>query len=279
MALVARVKAAEEAAALVKKGEIGLPEEKLKVQRDALATRSRLVKEDSQSRHYRADQAASQHSVGQILSDLGRNDEAEKELKSALAIRDSLAREEPTNVRFKLDAAHTHVILGNSAWKDNRLSDADRAWNEGLAGLEAALKNEPEDSSLRNELDNVKIEIADRMLQLGLMEEPGELLATVFRHNPTNLGLNSGHYWHIQTMLRVLGGDLEGFRASCGEFYKQFRNVDDKFKLYRASMAGPDPLPLDDLKRLIAAAEKDLERHPRDDSIHPLRGDDSRASG
>jgi tetratricopeptide (TPR) repeat protein len=67
-------------------------------------------------------------------------------------------------------------------------------------------------------------------------------------------------------MLRVLGDDLEGFRASCGTFFKKFGNGDDKSNLYRASMAGPDPLPIDDLKRLIAAAEKDLERHPKGDS-------------
>ena len=60
----------------------------------------------------------------------------------------------------------------------------------------------------------------------------------------------------------------------------------NKFHLYRALTAGPDPLPLDDLKILIASAEKDLERHPRDDSYilfaamkHERAGNHARALG
>ena len=263
-ALVARKQAAEEAAALAGRAGSGTPEEKLEAGQEALAARAKLAREEPRSRRHRADLAASQHAVGQVLADLGRLDEAEKTLKEALAAREALAGEEPGNVRHRLDAGWTRLALGALHWKALRLDRADREWTAALRDMEAALRDEPDDSPARNELDNARLDVADKVLQLGLWEEAGELLDRVFRRNPASLAQDNGHYWHIHAMLRLLAGDSAGFRASCSEFFKQFASTDGKFNLYRATLAGPDPLKPEDLKSLIAAAEKDLERNPRD---------------
>ena len=90
-ALVTRQQAADEAAALAARAGSGTSEERLKAGQEALAARARLAREEPRSRRHRADLAASQHAIGQVLADLGRLDEAEKALKEALAARDALA--------------------------------------------------------------------------------------------------------------------------------------------------------------------------------------------
>jgi tetratricopeptide (TPR) repeat protein len=144
-----------------------------------------------------------------------------------------------------------------------RLDRADRQWTDALRDMEAALRNESEDSPERNDLDNARIDVAEKLLALGLWEEAGELLDRVFRRRPASLAQNSGDPWRDHAMLRVLAGDPTGFRSSCAEFFRQFANAEIKVHLFAATLAGPDPLKPEDLKSLIAAAEKDLERVPR----------------
>ena len=133
-------------------------------------------------------------------------------MKEALAAREALAAEEPGNVRHRLDAGWTRLALGTLHWKALRLDRADREWTAALRDMEAALRDEPDDSPARDELDNARFDVADKLLQLGLWEEAGELLDRVFRRNPANLA-QDGHYWHIHAMLRLLAGDSAGFRA------------------------------------------------------------------
>jgi tetratricopeptide (TPR) repeat protein len=262
-ALVARKQAAEEAAALAAQGGSGTSHEKLKAEQEALAARARLVKEDPRSRRLRADMAASQHAVGQVLTDLGRLDEAEKALKEALAARDALVAEEPGNARHRLDAGWTHLALGALHWKAVRLDRADREWTAALREMEAALRDRPDDAPEWSEVDNARIDVADRYLELGLWEEAGELLERVFRRRPASLARDGGLSWHVHAMLRLLAGDPSGYRASCAEFFRQFAHVETKVHLLATTLAGPEPLKREDLESVIAAARKDVERAPR----------------
>ena len=209
-ALVARKQAADEAAALAGRAGSGTSEEKLEAGQKALAARARLVKEDPRSRRHRADLAASQHAIGQVLADLGRLDEAEKTLNEALAAREALAGEEPGNVRHRLDAGWTRLALGSVHWKALRLDRADREWTAALRNMEAALRERVRRQPRRDELDDARLDIADKLLQLGLWEEAGELLDRVFRRKPANLARGGGHSWHIHAMLRLLAGDPAG---------------------------------------------------------------------
>ena len=131
--LVARKRADEAAATLARQGESGTPEEQLKARREALAARAKLAHDDPQSRRHRADLAASQHAVGQVLADLGRIDEAEKTLKEALAARLALAQEEPTNIRNPLDVAWTRLALAVIPWNALRLDKAVGEWTAAAA--------------------------------------------------------------------------------------------------------------------------------------------------
>ncbi len=261
--LVALKKADEEAVALIRRGDSATPEEKIKAHREILAARAKLAGEDPRNRRHRADLAASQHAVGQVLADLGRRDEAEKTLKEALAAREELAKEEPTNVRYPLDVGWTRLALATIHWGASRLDQADRDWSAGLGMMESALRDQPENSPSRSELDNARIDVADKLLRLGLREEAGELLDRVFRRSPASLSLGDGHSWHLQAILRLLEGDPAGYRASCAEFFKQFREKDNKANLYRACLAGVEALPAPDLKVLAEMAEKDLGRNPK----------------
>jgi hypothetical protein len=145
-----------------------------------------------------------------------------------------------------------------------RRADADRIWKDGLVAFAVALKDEPDGSYLRDELGTLEIEVADQMYQLGLAEEAGEILQQVILRTPNSLVSADGHHWRDHAMLRVLVGDLDGFRGICAEYFKRFRN-NENYNLYRGCIAGPAALPPEDLKQLVAVAEKDRERHPKDD--------------
>ncbi len=144
-----------------------------------------------------------------------------------------------------------------------RLDQADREWTAGMSAMEAALRDQPDDGPLRSELDNARIEVADKLLQLGLWDEAGELLDRVFRRNPASLAQDDAHPWQLHALLRLAVTDPAGFRASCTEFFKQFRNKDKKSNLYLACLAGPEALSAPDLKVLAEMAEKDLGKNPK----------------
>jgi tetratricopeptide (TPR) repeat protein len=258
-ALVARKQAEEDAAALARRGDAATPEEKLKAGRELLAARAKLAEADPRSRRHRADLAASQHAIGQVLADLDRLAESETTLKEALAVREALAGEEPANVRYRLDAGWTHLVLGTVHWKAQRLAQADREWTAGLRVMDEALRDESDDSPARIELDNARIDVADKLLPLGLRAEAGDLLDRVFRRNPAGLAQRDGRFWYLHAALRLLAGDSAGYRASCAAFARQFQNVDNKSNLYRACGSGPHAL--DDLKALVAQVEADRARH------------------
>ena len=83
---------------------------------------------------------------------------------------------------------------------------------------------------------------------------------------------------YVHAMLRHQRRRLAGFRAACTEFFKQFKNVDNKFNLYRACWLGPNAL--DDMKVLVPMVDADLARHPGDNwyilhaaMIHARAGD------
>ncbi len=280
--LVARKQAAEEAAALAKRGESGTGAEKLKAGQEALAARAKLALEDPRSRRHRADMAASQHAIGQVLTDLGRLDEAVKTLKEALASREALVKDESKDVRYQLDVGWTRLALGKVHWKALRFDQAHREWMSGLRAMEAALRDELDDSPARNELDAAWIDVADKLLRLELWEEAGALLDRAFRRNPASLTPFDGHSWHIQAMLRHQAGDSAGYRASCTEFFKQFKNAENKFNLYRACWSGPNAL--DDLKVLVPMVDADFARHRTDPwyilhavMVHARAGDYAKA--
>ena len=188
--------------------------------------------------------------------------EAEQNLKDALTARESLAKDEPQNVRSRLDVGWTHLALGTVHWKAVRLDLADREWTTGLRGMEAAIRGEPEDSALWNELTNAWIQVADKLLQLGLWEKADELFDHAFKRKPASLVINNGHYWYVHAMLRAPRGDTAGFRTVCTEFFNQFKNNDSKFNLYRACWSGPSALS--DMKVLVPMVDADLARHRTD---------------
>jgi serine/threonine protein kinase/tetratricopeptide (TPR) repeat protein len=262
-ALLARKKKVEEAAALARRGESGTLEEKLAAGREALAVRAQLAAEDARSLRHRADLAASQHAIGQVLADLGRLDEAEKALKEALAARDALAHEQPRNARYALDVGWTRLAQAAVSWKALRLDQFDRGCMTGLGKMEAALGEEPDASPLWTELDNARIDVAEKLLRLGLWEEASEPLGRVFKRSPVSLALGDGHAWLWHALLRLRAGDPAGFRASCAEFFKSFRGKDNKFNLYEACVAGGEALAEPDLKVVAEMVEKDLVRYPK----------------
>ena len=200
--LLARTKADEEAAALSRHGKAETDEEKLKAHKEDLAAQTRSADNQKRDRRHRADLLASQHAVGQVLTDLGRFAEADNTLKEALAARVALAQEEPTNARYQLDVGWTHLALGAAHFRALELDQADRDWSAGTSEMEAALRKEPNDSPLRSELDCARVNVADRLLQLGLWGEAGELLDRIFRRHGATLAQANGRPWQLQTLLR-----------------------------------------------------------------------------
>jgi eukaryotic-like serine/threonine-protein kinase len=261
-ALLARKKAAEDASSLLRREKSQTREEKLKAHQLSLAARAKMAEKDPRDRLHRADLAASQHAVGQVLTDLGRRDEAEKTLKEALAARQALAQEEPSNVRYRLDTGWTRLALAAIPWRALRLDQADREWKAAIGAFEAALREQPGDSPMWNELDDARMDVADKLLKLELWEDAAEPLDRVFRRHPASLAQRSGHPWMFHALLRLLAADPAGFRASCLKFFAEFRNVQDKSNLYRACIAGADALPALDLQFLAETAEQDLKRNP-----------------
>ena len=81
-ALLARKKA-DEAAAPARSEGSATTEAKLKAHQEAQAAQAKLADNEARDRRHRADLAASQHAVGQVLGDLGQFDEAERNLKEA----------------------------------------------------------------------------------------------------------------------------------------------------------------------------------------------------
>src|SRR5262249_3553924 len=154
-----------------------------------------LLRQAPTSQRLRGDRAASQRAVGQLLGELGRFDEANSMLTTALHESEALAREHPENLRSRLDTGGTHLAQGTLHWRRLRLARANAEWTDGLNRIEAALRDEAEDSPMRGELDNARIEVADKLLRLGLWEEAGALLDRVFRRKPASLDLYGGHYW------------------------------------------------------------------------------------
>jgi tetratricopeptide (TPR) repeat protein len=266
LALVARKKAAEDASTLLHRADSGSALEKLKSQQTARDAQAKLVALNPRSFRSRADLAASQHAVGQILGDLDRSDEALKSLKDALAVRIALVKESPASVRSQLDVGWTHLALGTIHWKLFQLGQADQEWKAGLHAMETALEGESESSSLRIELDKAWIDIADKLIQFGLWDETRGLLDRAFRRNPASLWERDGHNWYVHAMLRLLAGDEKGYRESCAEFTKSFKNNERKFNLYRAVWLGAsDP---GDARALIPSVNADLGRNPTDDWYH-----------
>jgi tetratricopeptide (TPR) repeat protein len=262
-ALVAWQESNEAAAGRSPREGSGTPEEKLKAQQKALAAQAKKASDEARGRHHRADLAASQQAVGLVLTDLGRFGEGEKTLKEALDARRGLAQEQPDNVRSRLDVGWSHLALAAIPWKTLRLEEADREWSAGLRAMDAALRAWPDDGLLQSELDNAWTDIALKLLRLGLWQEARENLDRVYQRNPRSLAQADGHPWHLHALLQLLAGDQAGFRASCTDFFREFRARDNKSNLYRACLAGVEVLPHPDLKFLAETAEKDLGRNPK----------------
>ena len=239
--LVVRKKAAEEATALAQRGDSGSIEEKLKNRQAALAARAKLVSEDPRSVRNRTELAASQYAVGEVLGDLGRFVEAEKNLKDALIERETLAKDEPKNVRSRLDVGWTHLALGTVHWKAVRLDLADREWTTGLRGMETAIRGEPEDTRFWNELTNAWIQVADKLLQLGLLEKADELLDHAFRRKPASLAINNGHYWYVHAMLESPPATRRGSARFARNSSTSSRTT--KANSTSTEPAGPGPAP------------------------------------
>jgi serine/threonine-protein kinase len=261
--LVARQKSNEEVAVLAPREGSGTQEEKLKAQQEALVGRAKKAGEETRARRHRADLAASQHAVGLVLADLKRFDQAEKTLKEALEARLGLAQEQPNNVRSRLDVCWSRLAVAAIAWSALRLDQADRDWRLGLSSMEAALRDQPGDSPLRSELDEARIDVANKLLRLGLWQDADLLLNSVYRQNPRSLAQADGYPWYLHAMLRVRAGDPAGFHANCADFFREFRAKGNVSNLYRACLAGESALPASDLKILAEIAEKDLGRNPK----------------
>jgi serine/threonine protein kinase/Flp pilus assembly protein TadD len=281
-ALVAQRKAAEAATSLAKSAESASPEAKLMIQQEVLEARAKLAKDQPQSAQHRADLAATQYAVGQILGDLDRFDEARKTLKEALAVRTELAQESPVRLRSRLDVGWTHLALGTVDWRAFQLASADREWKAGLSAMEAALRDEAADSSLWTDLEKAWIDVADKLVQIGLWDDAHELLDRAFKRNPGSLSERDGHLWYILAMLKLRAGDQAAYHAVCGQFFEHFKNNDRKFNLYRACWLGAGAL--DDIKVLIPFVDADLDRNANDDwsnlhaaMIHLRAGDLARS--
>ncbi len=229
-------------------------QEKLREQQELLKDRDLLARENPASQWDRADLGASQLAVGQIQSDLEQYDEAEATLKKSLAVYESLARDKPESVRNRLNVGLVHMALATVEWRAVRLTEADRETTTGLKLMEDALRTEPAASALRVELDNTRIDAADRLLKAGLWEEAAALLEPVYRREPISLLRTGGLTWSTHAALRLLAGDAPGYRASCTKFYEEYNKAQGtRFNLFRACLAGPGAIA--DLSALAAIAE------------------------
>ncbi len=229
-------------------------QEKLREQQELLKDRDLLASENPGSQWNRVDLGASQLAVGQIQSDLERYDEAEATLKKSLAVYESLVRDKPESARYRLDVGLVHMALATVEWRARRLNEADRETTIGLKLMEDALRAEPASSALRVELDNTRIDAADRLLKAGLWEEASALLEPVYRREPNSLLRTGGLTWSTHAALRLLAGDAPGYRASCTKFYEEYNKSEStRFNLFRACLAGPGAIA--DLRALAAVAE------------------------
>jgi len=239
-------------------------QERLQEQQERMKDGDRLAKENPTSKWNRADLAASQLAVGQLLSDLQRYDEAEAMLKKSLEVRGGLVRDNPKVARYRVDAALVQMALATVHWRTLRLDQADRERTTGLELMETALRAEPAQSELYIELDNARLDTADKLLKAGLWEEAAPLFELVYRREPASLLGTAGLTWSTHAILRLLAGDAPGYRASCAKFYEQYNaTTGSKFNLYRACLAGPRAI--DDLRALAAVAESDAVASSDDD--------------
>jgi tetratricopeptide (TPR) repeat protein len=242
---------------------VSAPVPTLQAAEKAMQIRKELVRQDPASRRYRADLTSTQCAIGPLLAELGRDAEAQRTVAEALASAAALHSEFPESLRYRLDVGLAHIASGAVHWRALRLSLADSEWLTGLSLMEAALQDEPEDNPARNDLDQARIDVANKLFQLGLWEEAGELFDRVFRRNPSSLSIYGGHYWHLHAMLRKFTGDDRGYHESRAVFIKEFRAFEYRFNVFRACWCGSGPTAL--FESLAPQAEVERTRYHNDD--------------
>ena len=117
-------------------------------------------------------------------------------------------------------------------------ASADAEWLTGLSLMETALQDEPEDNPARNDLDQVAIDVANKLFQNWPRKKPANSLTASSAAILRVWDIFGGHYWHLHAMLRKFTGDDRGYHESRAVFVKEFRTFRYRFNVFLA-LCGP----------------------------------------
>ncbi len=262
-ALLARKKTQEEAATKAQREESGTPEEKLKAHERVLAGRAKKAGDASTRprppRRPGRQPARCRPGAHRPRPPRRGREDLEGSARRPCRAGPGRARELPLWTRRGLDAPGSGGDpLQSSPSRSGRSRVDGRARRHGRRHSRSA-RRQPASDRGRQGADRGR----HKLLQLGLWEDAVQPLDYVFQRKPASLATGTGRPWQYHGLLHLLTGDQAGFRASCAEFFKQFRNEDNKSSLYQVCIAGADALPALDLQRLAEMAEKDLRATPR----------------
>ena len=150
----------------------------------------------------------------------------------------------------------------------------------GFGAMEAALRDQPDDSPLRSELDNARIDVADKLLQLGLWEEAGELLDRVFRRNPAKPGSRQTASPGTSTLCCASWPAIQPASAPVARSSSSNSAAkENKSNLYRACLAGTRSIASPRPEIPGRDGGKGPRAQPQEQLVPPLRRDDSGPSG
>ena len=216
------------------------------------ARRKSQAGEESPEQPHRADLAASQYAVGQVLGDLDRFDEAIKTLKKRWPSArpwSMRARER----RSQLDVGWTHLASGHDPLESLPARTGRARMESGLDAMESALRGRARNSAGWHELDRAWVDVADKLVQIGLLGRNTRTPGSVRETRPA-LADRDGHYWYVLAVLKLLSGNLKGYRpVSFAEFLSSLDgNTNSTFSGHSDFWGHCDPA---DAKALVPAVD------------------------
>jgi serine/threonine protein kinase/predicted Zn-dependent protease len=256
--LVARLEATARADQLTQTAR-GMPASKLKAQQAALALRQKLAEADPKNIQAQTDLAANLHAIGLLQSELGQRNEAKQSLLRALAIRQSLVRSNRASPRLQADLGATEIALGDLDWSAGRYAEGARLWEEGLARFDVALRLAPQDRVLLSRSASYEQTIATAYAEIDLWEEVAHHLTRGLERQPCD----DTRLWRALACLRLLAGDVEGYRSHCARMVERFEHSarpEDWHRLATACLLAPQPFG--DVKHWIDLEKQFGQRTP-----------------
>jgi tetratricopeptide (TPR) repeat protein len=193
--------------------------------------------------------------VGEAWLELNRLDDAEQAHVRALETFRQLTADYPANPFYRQEQGYRHRHLANVMERAGRADDAERHLREASGWYRKLMAEWPDAPFYRQEEAHTRSRMADLMLRAGRRAEAEATLAEAARLEHGDAGTYyavGGAYarlgrweeaaaaydrglaldpadvfrWFRGSALRLASGDVEGYRAACGEMLKRFGGTD-----------------------------------------------------